>query len=183
MLVASSTRTSQSYTSRGTGFKVYRPFPSHHSEVASPDSNQLISTPEVWVKHYVSKVDNLRSLMTLPNETVTVDKARNLYLEVVLNLVTGLVYGEEDIAAKPRLGVSKVIASSNIRREEKVDGMIWPGLGVTMVGEKRLRNIHSILAKVFADGISGDVMETGVWRGGAAIFARAVMRAHDQAHR
>jgi len=31
---------------------------------------------------------------------------------------------------------------------------------------------------VLADGVPGDVLEAGVWRGGATIFARGVLEAH-----
>lgn len=43
-----------------------------------------------------------------------------------------------------------------------------------------MRNIHLILREVFLKEVPGDYIETGVWRGGAAIYARAVMRAYQQ---
>lgn len=42
----------------------------------------------------------------------------------------------------------------------------------TMVGRKRLDNIQFCLDMVRLDNIAGDVIETGVWRGGACIFMR-----------
>jgi O-methyltransferase len=49
----------------------------------------------------------------------------------------------------------------------------------SMVGRKRLDNIQSCLAAIKADGIAGDVAETGVWRGGAAIFMKGCLKAWE----
>lgn len=48
----------------------------------------------------------------------------------------------------------------------------------TMIGRKRLDNIHSLLDVIAADAIPGDLIETGVWRGGATIFMRGYLAAH-----
>lgn len=51
----------------------------------------------------------------------------------------------------------------------------WPTYGVTMIGLLRLANIEACIDAIIAEGIPGDVIETGVWRGGACIFMRAVL--------
>src|SRR5262249_19830953 len=43
---------------------------------------------------------------------------------------------------------------------------------------KRLDNLQSCLVDVIQNGIPGDVIETGVWRGGASIFMRAGVKAY-----
>ena len=53
----------------------------------------------------------------------------------------------------------------------------------TMIGRKRLDNIQQLMEQVIADGIPGDVIETGVWRGGATIFMRGVLAAHGVTNR
>jgi Macrocin-O-methyltransferase (TylF)/Glycosyl transferase family 2 len=45
----------------------------------------------------------------------------------------------------------------------------------TMIGHKRLDNIQFVAGRIFADQIPGDFIETGVWRGGATIFMRALL--------
>jgi O-methyltransferase len=62
--------------------------------------------------------------------------------------------------------------------EERLEGKTWPGLADTMVGMKRLDNLHACLRSVLADGVPGDFIETGVWRGGSSIFARGFLAAH-----
>src|SRR5688500_8414469 len=53
----------------------------------------------------------------------------------------------------------------------------------TMVGVRRLANIEACISNVLRDGIAGDLIEAGVWRGGAAAFMRAVLKAHGVADR
>lgn len=49
----------------------------------------------------------------------------------------------------------------------------------TMIGRKRLENIEDCLDVIRAEGIPGDLIETGVWRGGATIFMRGYLAAYD----
>ncbi|CAN5326139.1 hypothetical protein BH11PSE11_BH11PSE11_29090 [soil metagenome] len=49
----------------------------------------------------------------------------------------------------------------------------------TMIGRARLDNIHHCLDQIVADEVPGDVIETGVWKGGATIFMRGFFAAHD----
>ncbi len=58
-------------------------------------------------------------------------------------------------------------------------GWDWPSKAFTMVGRRRLRNFRDLIERSIADGVRGDIIETGVWRGGASILARAVLLAHD----
>ena len=46
-----------------------------------------------------------------------------------------------------------------------------------MIGLRRLEQFQSAIETAVADGVPGDIMETGVWRGGACIIARATLRA------
>jgi O-methyltransferase len=50
--------------------------------------------------------------------------------------------------------------------------------GETMMSRDRLDNIQACVESVIADGVPGDLIETGVWRGGGAIFMRAILAAH-----
>jgi O-methyltransferase len=59
------------------------------------------------------------------------------------------------------------------------DGRDWPPTAETMIGLKRLDNVQHCVETVLADGVPGDLIETGVWRGGASIFMRAVLAAYE----
>lgn len=48
----------------------------------------------------------------------------------------------------------------------------WPH---TMIGRDRLDNLQMALESIIDEKIPGDVLEAGVWRGGASVFMRAVL--------
>lgn len=58
-------------------------------------------------------------------------------------------------------------------------GLEWKrteiGRSLTMIGTARLDNIQACMEDVLGNGVPGDVMETGVWRGGAAMFMKGVL--------
>jgi O-methyltransferase len=57
----------------------------------------------------------------------------------------------------------------------RVMGADWPFSGLTMVGLERLDDLQGCVESIVADGVEGDVIEAGTWRGGAAILARATL--------
>ncbi len=57
----------------------------------------------------------------------------------------------------------------------RVEGFDWPRDGLTMIGYRRLTNSEQCLKIILSEDISGDVIETGVWRGGSSLFMRAVL--------
>jgi hypothetical protein len=59
------------------------------------------------------------------------------------------------------------------------EGRIWPMQAHTMIGMRRLDNLAACLDQIVRDGVPGDLIETGVWRGGACIFMRGFLAAHD----
>lgn len=65
----------------------------------------------------------------------------------------------------------------------RIEGKDWPADAETMVGLKRLENLQYCIAEVLRNNIPGDLIETGVWRGGASIFMRAVLKAYGERNR
>lgn len=66
-------------------------------------------------------------------------------------------------------------ASLAERHALRRDGRDWPRHAETMIGLTRLEQFQAAIESVVADGVPGDIVETGVWRGGACILARAVL--------
>lgn len=64
-----------------------------------------------------------------------------------------------------------------------MDGRDWPTEAETMIGMRRLENLEKCVVSVLSDGVAGDMVETGVWRGGASIFMRAVLEAYGDPSR
>ncbi len=57
------------------------------------------------------------------------------------------------------------------------------GFNHSMIGRARIDNLHRCMEIVRRDSVSGDLMECGVWRGGACIFMQGYLRAYDMADR
>src|SRR5690606_1778117 len=66
---------------------------------------------------------------------------------------------------------------------ERIEGRDWPTYADSMIGMHRLDNIESCVKSILRDGIAGDLIETGVWRGGACIFMQALLRLHGATDR
>mmetsp|Transcript_15065 Transcript_15065/g.36837 ORF Transcript_15065/g.36837 Transcript_15065/m.36837 type:complete len:341 (-) Transcript_15065:104-1126(-) len=62
------------------------------------------------------------------------------------------------------------------KSEKRKFGIDWPPYGYTMIGEERLKNLHSAIHEVHRNQIPGAIMEFGVWRGGAMIMAVAALK-------
>ena len=60
----------------------------------------------------------------------------------------------------------------------RAEGRDWPPAAETMVGEARLRNVAELCSAALRDGVPGDLIETGVWRGGVTILMRGILAAH-----
>lgn len=65
----------------------------------------------------------------------------------------------------------------------RTDGRDHPNDAETMIGLKRLGNLQDCIENVLRDDVPGDLIETGVWRGGATIFMRGALVAYGDADR
>ncbi|MGI9601262.1 MAG: TylF/MycF/NovP-related O-methyltransferase [Acidimicrobiales bacterium] len=61
--------------------------------------------------------------------------------------------------------------------EIRAVGHDWPPTAETMVGRARLHNVAHCARQVLAEGVGGDFVETGVWRGGVCILLRGILAA------
>lgn len=122
--------------------------------------------------------------------TASLENVRALYLDLLKRTLLNLIYPEAD--ASIAMGVDPVewikktaagvLGSQLLRPRDanaREDGTDWPKLAHTMVGMKRLSNLQTCLEDVIQNDIPGDVIETGVWRGGASIMMRGVLKAYD----
>ncbi len=62
--------------------------------------------------------------------------------------------------------------------DARQNGSIWPSYAHTMIGTKRMKNIRACVETALADNVPGDLIETGVWRGGCCIFMRGILAVH-----
>ena len=61
-------------------------------------------------------------------------------------------------------------------KQKRMEGLDWPSYAETMIGLKRLDNIEYCYNQIIKDNVAGDFIETGVWRGGAVIFMKALLK-------
>jgi O-methyltransferase len=74
-------------------------------------------------------------------------------------------------------------APNTFSAEARAEGRDWPADAETMIGLDRLQNIQECVTGVIKQGVAGDLIETGVWRGGASIFMRAILKAYGDTER
>ena len=63
-----------------------------------------------------------------------------------------------------------------VSEEKRLNGYDWPAYADTMIGLNRLNNIEYCIHSIINDKIEGDFIETGVWKGGATILMRAILK-------
>ena len=100
---------------------------------------------------------------------------RRQYLELLKLTLTGLSEARPT-AHRVRKDGTVLVVPADV--DERAEGRDWPENGLTMVGLKRLENVQACIEDVLADDVPGDLVETGVWRGGTSMFMRAVLKAH-----
>lgn len=61
-------------------------------------------------------------------------------------------------------------------KDKRLSGYDWPANADTMIGLNRLNNIEQCIHSIIKDKIPGDFIETGVWRGGATILMRGILK-------
>jgi hypothetical protein len=89
----------------------------------------------------------------------------DLYLDLLKRAVTGNIY-----AAEPRHDDTTQSVAAVYRHYFEMPAQ-------ALVPIKRLDNVQHCIMDVLENGVPGDLIEAGVWRGGTAIFMRAALRA------
>src|SRR5438034_1244787 len=131
-----------------------------------------------------------------------IENSRHLYLDLMKRCLLNLIYpqSEELLSLATDAGVRGRSAHTVLGRpsshkvwpplrdaqgnlltliaQDRMEGRIWPVVAHTMIGLKRLDNLEFCIEQVITNGVVGDFIETGVWRGGATIFMRAVLKAY-----
>ncbi|SDX18575.1 O-methyltransferase [Marininema mesophilum] len=93
-----------------------------------------------------------------------INVSRELYLELLKKSILNEIYLEYEPNA------------DEISRNQGKD---WPAAAHSMIGRARMNHLQTCLTNIIEENIEGDVIETGVWRGGACIFMRGFFKAFE----
>lgn len=94
---------------------------------------------------------------------------RKLYLDMVQKCIINKIYEDPN---------QDLWSPHVFNSEHRELGRDWPSQAHSMIGNRRMTNLRQVTEFVIANNIPGDFIETGVWRGGACIMARAVFKAY-----
>ena len=124
-----------------------------------------------------------------------------MYLDLLKKCLTGLLGARESwrpyepkrdawfrslfapVAAALRRRGLRIVRKKRFDPAERERGVDWPAEAETMVGLRRLENLEALIVDIVRRDVPGDLVETGVWRGGATIFMRAVLKALGETSR
>lgn len=96
------------------------------------------------------------------------DVCRQRYLDLMQRCLLGLIY--QDPSQDPW-------TAGRFDLNARLLGRDWPLQAHSMIGKLRMDNLRGAVEHVITQAIPGDFIETGVWRGGACIFVRAIFAA------
>lgn len=115
-----------------------------------------------------------------------------LYLDLMKKCLTNSIYGEKEyIEVAPAGRIKQIInkafnaagvtlvRTNTYSCQKREKGLDWPPYAHTMIGLARLNNLQECVEEILRTNVRGDLIETGVWRGGATIFMRAILRAYN----
>jgi hypothetical protein len=98
------------------------------------------------------------------------------YLDLMIRVVCNLIYEDPPLWVYDQH--NELAKGGRFSLDRRVDGEDAPSLAHATIGVKRLENIQYCMESVLADDVPGEFLEAGVFRGGAVIFMRAVLRAY-----
>lgn len=123
-----------------------------------------------------------------------VDSAAEMYIDLMKQCLTRSVFPGYGTVRPPRGSVKRVIhdiVERVLRKRSLVlvktrNNSVDPdpqSAGETMMGLERLNNVQHCVSRVLQDDVPGDLIETGVWRGGGVILMRAILQAYRDTDR
>ncbi len=102
---------------------------------------------------------------------------RNAYIELIKRSITNFVY----LGGETAFADYNCVAHYDLQQGAwTVDPLVRP---LTLLGAPELALIESAILTLEDQGVAGDYIEAGVWRGGAIVLMRALLYAHGIAGR
>jgi O-methyltransferase len=171
--------------SSGDNYKLYYPFRGDWKSSSLPHARHpLLAPPKLWINNFQYQREYLENLVEFKNNDSHDLTPINLYLQTLENFIVGDYLGTYDRAVTQLLNQKqKKLLLSSVETTKREEGLDWPLFAMTMAGRVRLETIHTILKDIITNKVEGDIVETGVWRGGLSIYMRGVLMAYNESHR
>ena len=158
---------------KGKKYHIFQPI---YDMNASHFSEPILSPPKTILNNFEDRVSWVNTMIQNPPKESNSEYAKIMYLEMMRMFVSGLVFDNAEGSVSPTTRKTKKFRLNlPYRKGNREQGKDWTYLGDTMTGTKRLNNVRDLLIDVIGNNIEGDYIETGVWRGGSSVFARAVI--------
>jgi len=97
------------------------------------------------------------------------DPAFEMYVDLMAKCLTDMIYGADRTIVRRGKKIQ-------FDAKKRFQGRDWPVVGHSMAGIRRLENVAHLTNRVIHEGIPGEFIETGVWRGGASAMVRGVLK-------
>lgn len=157
----------------------------------------------------MSKIGKARSLyrdLVMPAKTSGLEKVRTLYLELLKSAITNSLYKQEGTTPLSRREIDEA-ETALLRAREKFGAMAtseeeeaalllnWTPEELALTLRANSPNAHALVTMsafeniqrcvqiVLDEGVNGDLMEAGVWRGGMCVFMRGLLKAFGDEQR
>lgn len=113
-----------------------------------------------------AQIREIRSRLAQGDRRSAHGKSVGLYLDLLEGSLTGTL--RSDVSQAPW-------AKNVFDPARRAVGRDWPSQAETMIGTARMKNLRALTLRALEDKVPGDLIETGVWRGGACIYMRGIL--------
>src|SRR5688572_30101516 len=133
---------------------------------------------------------------TIAASTTATSSPADLYIDLIKRSVLNLPYVDVEINPIQPFGRMRSAVLSAFRRAgiqlahhrrgdfaRRIAGTDFSDVAHSMVSWKRLDNVHHCVETVLRENVPGDLIETGVMRGGTVVLMRAILKAHGVSDR
>jgi len=163
----------------GKKYEIFQPL---YDMDVSKKNAQLFLSPKEFVGTFEERISWAGSMVQI-NGTELKDlspkeHAALMYIDMIKTFVSGRVFRNAEVSVTAKLGPN-MLSTTRLNEAARDGGADWPFAGDTMTGQKRLDNVHALLKDVIENKVIGDYIETGVWRGGSSVLAKAVLEVLD----
>lgn len=95
------------------------------------------------------------------------DTLADMYLDLLKRSLTNTIFDSEPDIDDEQFNFTMDFAAHYVNSN-----------AISMLPLARIDNIRNCIENILSRGVPGDLIETGVWRGGASIFMRGVLKAY-----